>query len=129
MKLAPTVDCVYWSQRSVVRSYMRSAGVAMHPRDLRLPGRSVQISDAELVRAIGIKELTLRGEKALRKARRLLGLLEEFLDKERVDAILVWNGSNLRGALSIYLARRLDIQVIHAEHGYLPGTTQMDLEA
>ncbi len=126
--LAPAVDCVYWSQRSVVRSYMRSAGVAMHPRDLRAPARSVQISDAELVRAIGIKELTLRGEQALRKARRLLGLLEEFLEKEQVDAILVWNGSNLRGALSIFLARKLDIQVIHAEHGYLPGTTQIDLE-
>jgi capsular polysaccharide export protein len=126
--LTPEIECLYWSERSVVRSYMRSARVAMHPRRPGLPHSEVDISDAELLRAVGEKELALRRDKALRKARRLLASLTAFLDSERVGAILVWNGSNLRGALAIHLARQRRIPVLHAEHGYLPGTTQIDLE-
>ncbi|MET0280967.1 MAG: hypothetical protein ABW278_07570 [Steroidobacteraceae bacterium] len=123
--LAP-VHCLYWSQRSVVRSYMRSAGVAMHPPRPHAVGSDEQITDAELRRAIGDKELTLRPAKAWKKARALLSQLADFLDGARVDAILVWNGSNLRSALAIHLARQRGLTVIYAEHGYLPGTTQLD---
>ncbi len=126
--LTPDVESLYWSQRPIVRRYMRSAGVAMHPRpDLDLTG-ALELSDAELRRAIGDKEMALRPAKALRKARRLLAGLAAFIDGERISAIFVWNGSNLRGALAIYLARQRGIPVIHAEHGYLSGTTQIDLE-
>lgn len=126
--LAPAVHCLYWSQRPVVRSYMRSARVAMFPADTARKAPESTVDDAELLRAIGGKELALRRHKALRRARGLMGLLAEFLDRERVDAILLWNGSNLRGALARHLARQRGIVVIHAEHGYLPGTTQIDLE-
>jgi capsular polysaccharide export protein len=126
--LAPHVQCLYWSQRPVVRSYMRSARVAIHPRDRSAQTDNFEISDSELRRAIGDKELTLRPTKALLKARSLLASLSDFLDVEQVDAILVWNGSNLRGALAIHLARQRHLPVIHAEHGYLAGTTQIDLE-
>lgn len=126
--LGPNVESLYWSQRPIVRRYMRSAGVAMHPRPDAAPAAASDISDADLRRAIGEKELALRPRKALRKARRLLGELSAFLDNERVSAIFVWNGSNLRSALAIYLAGRRGIPVIYAEHGYLSGTTQLDLE-
>lgn len=126
--LAPHVETLYWSQRPIVRSFMRGVRVAMHPRDAAPARREYDISDSELRHAIGEKELALRPEKALRRARRLLALLEDFIDGEGVDAILVWNGSNLRGALAIYLARQRRLPVIYAEHGYLPGTTQIDLE-
>jgi len=107
---------------------MRSAGVAMHPRQVVKTAGRPEITDAELRRAIGDKDLALRPAKALRKARRLLAELAAFIDGEQVSAILVWNGSNLRGALATYLARQRRIPVIYAEHGYLPGTTQLDLE-
>ena len=126
--MPPHIECLYWSQRSVVRSYMRSARVAMFPQGRSAPAEESDISDAELLQAIGDKELTLRPAKALRKARRLLAELAAFLDGEHVSAILVWNGSNLRGALAIHLARQRRMPVVHAEHGYLPGTTQIDLE-
>jgi capsular polysaccharide export protein len=126
--LAPRIECLYWSQRPVVRSYMRSARVALHPRDKTTLAVEFDISDAELRRAIGEKELALRPVKALRKARRLLTRLAAFLDGEQVGAILVWNGSNLRSALAIHLARQRRMPVIYAEHGYLSGTTQVDLE-
>lgn len=126
--LAPRVECLYWSQRSVVRSYMRSARVAMHPPESGGVAGQFAISDAELRVAVGMKELALRHDQALRKARRLLAQLAAFIDGEKVDAILVWNGSNLRGALAIYLARQRGLPVVYAEHGYLPGTTQLDLE-
>lgn len=125
--LAPDIQCLYWSQRPIVRSWMRGAKVAMYPSDKAAPPREYAISDAELGRAIGDKEMALRPEKALRKARKLLSLLAAFLDEQRVDAILVWNGSNLRGALAIHLARQRRLPVLFAEHGYLPGTTQIDL--
>jgi capsular polysaccharide export protein len=126
--LAPEIECLYWSKRSVVRSYMRSAGVAMHPAAGSAQVAAVEISEDALRRAVGEKELALRPEKALRKARRLLAQLAAFIDGEGVGAILVWNGSNLRGALAIHLAQQRRIPVIHAEHGYLPGTTQLDLK-
>lgn len=128
MWLGPHVESLYWSQRPIVRRYMRCAGVAMHPRPNEAPAEAPDISDADLRRAIGEKELTLRPLKALRKAHRLLGELAAFLDSERVSAIFVWNGSNLRSALAIYLAGQRGIPVIYAEHGYLPGATQLDLE-
>ncbi len=126
--LQPQIECLYWSQRSVVRSYMRSARVALHPADRSGPAGSYEISDTELLRAVGEKELALRPGKSRDKARSLLARLAAFLDAERVDAILVWNGSNLRGALAIYLARQRGLPVVFAEHGYLPGTTQIDLD-
>lgn len=129
--LGPGIECLYWSPRPVVRSYMRSAGVAMHPEVVARAARADDlhgISDEELRRAIGEKELALRPGKAMRKARRLLAGLADFLDRERVDAILVWNGSNLRLSLAVHLARKRRMPVIFAEHGYLPGTTQVDLE-
>jgi capsular polysaccharide export protein len=126
--LTPNVESLYWSQRPIVRRYMRSASVAMHPRDGSRTSGSADISDAELRRAIGDKEWALRPAKALRKARRLLVELAGFIDSERISAIFVWNGSNLRGALAVYLARQRGIPVIYAEHGYLSGTTQLDLE-
>lgn len=126
--LTPDVESLYWSQRAIVRRYMRSAGVAMYPRDDAKSARRPVISDADLRRAIGDKELALRPARALRKARRLLADLAAFIDGEGVGAIFVWNGSNLRGALAIYLARQRGIPVIHAEHGYISGTTQLDLE-
>lgn len=126
--LTPDVESLYWSRRPIVRRYMRMAGVAMHPRDDDAPAELPKISDAELRRAVGDKELALRPDKAMRKARRLLGELAAFIDREQVGAIFVWNGSNLRGALAIHLARQRGLPVIHAEHGYLSGTTQLDLE-
>jgi capsular polysaccharide export protein len=126
--LGPGIECLYWSQRSVVRSYMRSARVALHPPQGSDPRLDVQISDADLRAAIGAKELALRPAKALRKARGLLARLAAFIEGEHVNAILVWNGSNLRGALAIHLAHQRGLPVVHAEHGYLPGTTQLDLE-
>jgi len=126
--LTPGVESLYWSQRPIVRRYMRSARVAMYPRDHSHTSGFADISDAELRRAIGDKEWALRPTKALRKARQLLAELADFIDSERVGAIFVWNGSNLRGALAIYLAGLRGLPVIYAEHGYLSGTTQLDLE-
>jgi capsular polysaccharide export protein len=126
--LAPDIESLYWSRRPVVRSYMRSAGVQMHPRPDAPKADCPEISDAELRRAIGDKELALRPAKALRKARGLLAELAAFIDGEDVSAIFVWNGSNLRGALAIHLARQRRLPVVYAEHGYLSGTTQLDLE-
>jgi capsular polysaccharide export protein len=126
--LPPHIECLYWSPRPIVRSYMRSAGVDIHPATRRARTPEFDISDADLRDAVGAKELALRPVRALRRARALLSRLAEFIDGEQVDAIVVWNGSNLPLALAIYLARQRGLPVVHAENGYLPGTTQVDLD-
>lgn len=126
--LEPQARCLYYSRRPIVRGYVRSTGAPLFPARTDGPRREYDISDAELRLAVGRKELVLREAKALRNARWLLAEIADFFDREKVDAVLVWNGSNLRGALAAYLARRRGLPVIYAEHGYLPGTTQLDLQ-
>lgn len=124
--LSPDIDSVYYSQRTIVSGFVRSAGLELFPGN----GGSVvpcDISDAELYRAVGKKELVLRGTKVLRKARQVISTLSAFFDSQQINAILVWNGSNLVVSMAVYLARRRGIAVLFAEHGYLPGTTQIDL--
>ncbi|MCH9826422.1 MAG: hypothetical protein K0U79_01620 [Gammaproteobacteria bacterium] len=126
--LAPRIDCVYYSRRRLVRAHVRSVDALLFPN--RTSGKRPlhTISDVELREAIGEKEWQLRRDKALRKAPWLLGELAAFLDEQAVDALLIWNGGNLCGALAIWLARQRGLPVIFAEHGYLPRTTQLDLK-
>lgn len=126
--LDPRIECLYYSRRPVVRGYVRSVGAPLFPGPNQTQPPAYEISDAELRVAIGAKELALRGRAVLKKARPLLAELAALFDAQSVDAVLVWNGSNLRGALAAYLARRRGLPVIFAEHGYLPRTTQLDLE-
>lgn len=124
-RLEPRVHCLYWSQRIIVRGFVRCAGAPLFPRS-PASSREFDISDHELAIAIGRKEMALRGPKLMKRARRLLHELSDFLESQNVGAIFVWNGSNLRLALAVWLARKRGIPVIFAEHGYLPGTTQID---
>lgn len=126
--LGPRIECLYYSRRPIVRGYVRSAGAPLFPQG-RAPVRADDgIDDAELRAAIGAKELALRPQRALARARRVLAGLAAFYDEQRVDAVLVWNGSNLVVSLAVHLARRRGLPVLFAEHGYLPGTLQLDPE-
>ena len=126
--LAPTVNCLYWSRRILMRRYAQSAGIPIHPVSLAEPSGRAALSDDELRAAIGIKEQKLRGAGKLDQARRRYAEIESFLDEQGVDALLVWNGSNRLLSLAIHAARRRGIAVIHAEHGYFPGSMQLDRE-
>jgi capsular polysaccharide export protein len=126
--LAPTVNCLYWSRRLLMRRYAQSAGIDIHPRSLAEPQASAAIDDASLRAAIGIKDRKLRGDAKLGPARKRYAEIETFLDTQAIDALLVWNGSNKLLSMAIHAARRRGIPVIHAEHGYFPGTMQLDLE-
>lgn len=124
--LEPGAHCVYYSRRIMVRGFVRSVDAPLSASGWQASA-PFEISDEELQNAIGRKEWIKRGPKALLRARRLLRDLSSFYDAQDVGAILVWNGSNLIVALAVYLARRRGLPVIFAEHGYLPGTTQLDL--
>lgn len=124
-RLAPNIQCVYYSRRTIVRGFVRSAGAPLFPSMWRWP-RTYCISDESLREAMGEKEWTVRGPKLARRARRLLFDLDQFLEGQKLDAVLVWNGSNLVVSLAAYLARQRGLPVIYAEHGYLPGTLQLD---
>lgn len=126
--LAPTVNCLYWSRRLLMRRYAQSAGIDIHPPSLAEPTTGAAIDDDSLRAAIGIKDRKLRGRTKLGPARRRYAEIEAFLDEQAIDALLVWNGSNKLLSMAIHAARRRGIPVIHAEHGYFPGTMQLDLE-
>lgn len=126
--LAPTIRCLYWSRRLLVRRYAQSAGIAILPTSLAEPRLASRIADDELRRAIGVKEQKLRGVGRLDAPRRRYAEIEAFLDEQAVDALLVWNGSNKLLSLAIHAARQRGIPVIHVEHGYFPGSLQIDLE-
>jgi len=127
-KLPDSVACVYYSRRQIVRGHIRSAGASLYPV-LRspLPPPDTRLDDAALQAAIGRRERTTSPARQ-QLARQLLAELEAFYDEHAVGAILVWNGSKMLLALAIHLARARGLPVIHAEHGYLPGTLQFDAE-
>ena len=125
--LAPEIRCVYWSCRPLMRAYARSAGVSIFPTGPKTR-LDADIDDDSLRTAIGAKDRAIHGHRQLAWQRRLYAAIEHFLDTEAVDALLVWNGSNRRLSMAIHAARRRRLPVIHAEHGYFPGTLQMDLE-
>lgn len=127
-KTLPTeVRCLYYSRRTIVRGLVRSAGAPLFPNLWRQAPR-LPLADEELRTAMGEKEWATRGPKLLprARARALAADLSDFFDTQRVDAVLVWNGSNLLVSLAVYLARRRGLRVVFAEHGYLPGTLQLD---
>ncbi len=126
--LAPTIHCLYWSRRLLMRRYAQSADISIYPTTLAEPRLKTRISDDELRRAIGVKEQKLRGPGKLDQPRRRYAEIEDFLDRQAVDALLVWNGSNKLLSLAIHAAKQRGIPVIYAEHGYFPGSMQLDLE-
>ncbi|PIQ38281.1 MAG: hypothetical protein COW59_02610 [Lysobacterales bacterium CG17_big_fil_post_rev_8_21_14_2_50_64_11] len=125
--LAPEICCVYWSCRPLMRAYARSAGIPILPAEPVARART-NIDDNSLREAIGSKDLTIHGRRSLARQRRLYATIEQFLDQNAIDALLVWNGSNRRLSMAIHAARRRGLAVIHTEHGYFPGTMQIDLD-
>lgn len=126
--LAPTIQCRYWSRRLLMRRYAQSADIPIFPTSLAEPRLKSRIGDDELRTAIGIKEQKLRGAGSLDKPRRRYAEIEAFLDEQAIDALLVWNGSNKLLSLAIHAAKQRGIPVVYAEHGYFPGTMQLDRE-
>lgn len=125
--LAPDIRAVYWSRRPLMRAYARSAGIPILPGN---PGRQsgADIDDDSLCQAIGPKDLKIHGRRNPAEQRRMYAEIADFLDRQNIDALLVWNGSNRRLSMAIHAASRRGLPVIHAEHGYFPGTMQLDLE-
>lgn len=119
------VRCVYYSRRAVVRSVLKQAGAELFPARLNLPAPANVDAD-ELREAIGEKALVTESPKIIAQAARLWADLDAFLDRQRVDALLVWNGSGLTASLAVHLARQRGLPVVFGENGYLPGTLQLD---
>lgn len=126
--LAPHLRCFYFSHHSDIRKLIRAAGSEVYPLAGSPSPPSYDIDDEALRTAIGGKELFLREQQALASARQLLADIDAFLDACDADALLVWNGSDLQLSLAIYLARQRGLPVLFMEHGYLPGTVQLDLQ-
>lgn len=124
-QLEPRVHCVYYSRRTIVRGFVRSGGAPLFPNLWQRDG-VFEISDEDLRSAIGEKEWATRGAKLMPRARRLLHSLARFYEAQGIEAVMVWNGSNLLVSLAVYLAQRLGLPVIFAEHGYFPRTLQVD---
>lgn len=124
--LPQEVRCLYFTRREPLRSLVEGARAPLYPRG-PLSTREYAIGEETLRAALGAKLLTLRGPESMKIARRVLQELAEFFATEQVDAIFVWNGANkLTSALAVHLAREKGIAVMFAEHGYLPGTMQID---
>lgn len=123
----PTIRCVYYSRRAVVRSVIERSGAALFPARMRLPAPA-EVDPAELRSAIGEKAAATEPPKVIAQAAGQWAGVEAFLESETVDALLVWNGSGLTASLAAYLGRRRGLPVLFGENGYLPGTLQLDCE-
>lgn len=124
--LAPTVNGVYWSRRVLMRRYAQSAGIPVFPISLAEPAQRAPLTDDELRAAIGVKAQMRGAAGKLDQARRRHAEIDAFLGDQAIDALLVWNGSNRLLSLAIHAAQRRGIPVIYAEHGYFPGSMQLD---
>ena len=125
-RLQAQLDGVFFTRRRLLRQLISDAGAPLFPQ-ARAPQATYAIGDDELREALGAKLARRYDDAGLQKARQRLAELEAFLVGERIDVIFVWNGYNkLCSSLAIFLARRHGLRVIFGEHGYLPGTMQLD---
>lgn len=125
-QLEPQLRCLYYTPRRLLRQIIAHAGAPLFPSGATAT-TPYPISDAELREALGAK-LAKRCDTAdLDRARRQLAALDAFFSDQQVDTVFVWNGYNkLCSSLAILLARRRGLRLIFGEHGYLPGTMQID---
>jgi capsular polysaccharide export protein len=124
--LGPRVRCLFFTRRKLLRQMVAGARAPLFPEAAATPG-VFAIDDASLRAALGVKLLALHGEESLPKARALLFELDRFFSDQDVGAVFVWNGANkLASSLAVHLAQQRGLPVIYGEHGYFPGTLQID---
>lgn len=119
-------ELVYFQPRDDTHGLLRSRGQAYFtPHDY--PDARCELDDAALWEASGAHERHwIPRPQLLREARPLAAAIEAFLQAQRIDTVLIWNGAPLVRALAAAIAARRGLRTIFGENGYLPGTMQLD---
>jgi capsular polysaccharide export protein len=117
------VDWHFFSVKPPVRSVLHQLGLRCLPEDgrlLRLP------QAASTVHLPGYKRGEQLSGRLARVQQRIAATLEQTIDRQGIQALLVWNGAGLIGATAAAIARKRGLPVLFGENGYFPDTLQLD---
>lgn len=125
-RLRGRVEFAFLQTRTDTHALLRAHGASWHTPAGAAP--ALDWSDDELLEACGAHERQWSQSlpALLATARPLAAQLQDFLIRQRIDAVLIWNGAPLARALAAHAAARLGLRRLYCENGYLPGTMQLD---
>lgn len=122
------IQPVYFTLNPKVRSMMARMGVPYAPQWV-VKGEDI-LSEAVIAEIMDpVLEHRYHNKQRLhRYLARLHHALREFYERERIDAVFIWNGSDPEGRVAMTLARHRGMKMVFGENGYLPDTMQLDPE-
>ncbi len=117
------VDWHFFSLKPPVRNVLHQLGLGCLPAN----GRLLKTTRAEATAHLpGYKRGEQLSGRLARVQQRIEVTLERAIDRQSIEALLVWNGAGLIGATAAAIARRRGLPILFGENGYFPDTLQLD---
>ena len=125
--LGPEIEVFFFCTKSKPWSIADRLGHAVYPK----PGeatRTPDLDDATRNEILNDKILSATPDpNRLRKdLNRIFASLEAFIEAEKIDTVVLWNGSGLAASCAVFLAQAKGLKTIYGENGYFYNTMQLD---
>lgn len=125
--LGPDIQVFFYCTKPKTRSIASRLGHAVYPKPGSTP-QATELDDAIKNKILNDKILFENPDKQrlTKELNRIFASLKSFLEEEKIDTILLWNGSGLVSSSAIFLAQAKGLRTIYGENGYFYNTMQLD---
>jgi capsular polysaccharide export protein len=126
--LGPDIQVFFFCTKPKTRSIASRFGNVVYPKQGESSEPPPDLDDATINKILNQKILTENPnrKKLSRELNRIFASLKAFIETEKIDAMLLWNGSGLVASCAAHLARTKGVRTIYGENGYFYNTMQLD---